>query len=154
MKRLLITGIIYCLVQGVIAQDIKMTISDGISNTSVKQRMETGVSQLLSEINQACAQERDLRLDNVDMALAGKKSLQYLWQNLHFFCEDNEILERCLTSAEGYVIRNIFIQVNPMIEDYTDERERALTIRLSREGQIASVVMAASDMAYERIVQS
>jgi len=154
MKRLLITGIIYCLVQGVIAQDIKMTISDGISNTSVKQRMETGVSQLLSEINQACAQERDLRLDNVDMALAGKKSLQYLWQNLHFFCEDNEILERCLTSAEGYVIRNIFIQVNPMIEDYTDERERALTIRLSREGQIASVVMAASDMAYERIVQN
>ena len=154
MKRLLITGIIYCLVQGVMAQDIKMTISDGISNTSVKQRMETGVSQLLSEINQACAQERDLRLDNVDMALAGKKSLQYLWQNLHFFCEDNEILERCLTSAEGYVIRNIYIQVNPMIEDYTDERERALTIRLSREGQIASVVMAASDMAYERIVQN
>jgi hypothetical protein len=87
------------------------------------------------------------------MALSGKRSLQALWQNLHFLCEDNEIVERCLTSAEGYVIRNIYTQVNPMIEDYSDEPERALTIRLTREGQIASVAMAASDAVYGRIME-
>ena len=123
MKQIL-TIIIFCVLPlGAISQDIKFTISDGISNVAVKERMEMGIHRLLCEINEACAQERTLRLDNIDMALGGKKSLQYLWQNLHFFCEDNEILERCLTSAEGYVIRNIYIQVNPMIADYDEERE-------------------------------
>lgn len=153
MKRIAITLIMIVLTLGAIAQDINMTIVDGIRNQAIKQRMERGISQLLSEINRACAQERPLQLDNIDMALSGKRSLQALWQNLHFLCEDNQIVERCLTSAEGYVIRNIYTQVNPMVEGYNDEPERALTIRLTREGQIASVTMAASDAVYGRIME-
>lgn len=136
-----------------VGQDVSFTIVDGIQNQTVKQRMERSISALLSEVNRACAQERALQLDNIDMALSGKHSLQALWQNLHFLCEDNQIVERCLTSAEGYVIRNIYTQVNPMVEGYSDEPERALTIRLTRDGQIASVAMAASDAVYGRIME-
>lgn len=136
-----------------VGQDVSFTIVDGIQDKTVKQRMERGISALLSEVNRACAQERPLQLDNMDMALNGKHSLQALWLNLHFFCEDNQIVERCLTSAEGYVIRNIYTQVNPMVEGYSDEPERALTIRLTRDGQIASVAMAASDAVYGRIME-
>ena len=154
MRRIIFNIVLLCLTSAISAQDIRFSISDGISNTSVKQRMEHNIALLLSEVNRACAQERALYLDNVDMTSSGKRSLQYLWNNLHFYCEDNEILERCLTAADGYVIRNIYIQVNPMMEGYQDERERALTIRLTREGRIASVVMAASDYAYERIIRN
>ena len=154
MKKLISIILLLSMAWTIKAQDVKMTITDGISDQTVKHRIEKGISELVSEINMACAQERPLRLEQIDMALSGKKSLQRLWQNLHFLCEDNEIVERCLTSAEGYVIRNIYIQVNPMIKDYQDEKDRALTIRLTREGQMASVVMAASDMAYERIVRN
>ena len=155
MKKTAISIIVWCLSIAVMAQqDIRFTVSDGIKDITAKQRMEHSISQLLTEINEACAQERPLALGAIDMAPGGKKSLGYLWQNLRFFCEDSEISERCLTSAEGYVIRNIYIQVNPMVEDYTDERNRELTIRLTRQGQIASVVIANSDHAYERIVQS
>ena len=153
IKRAFVAVFLFCGMMNLSAQDIKFSVADGLSNATVKNRMERGISNLLSEINQACAQERALNLDNIDMAMGGKKSLQYLWRNLHFYCEDNEIFERCLTSAEGYVIRNIYIQVNPMVQDYQDARERALSIRLTREGQIASVVMATSDMDYERIVR-
>lgn len=154
MKKIVILfAILFTLGTVTMAQDLKMTIVDGIQNGAVKVRMERSISELLSEINRACAQERPLQLDNIDMALSGKHSLQALWQNLHFLCEDNEIVERCLTSAEGYVIRNIYVQVNPMIEGYSDEPERALTIRLTREGQIASVAMAASDAVYGRIME-
>ena len=135
------------------AQEVQMTIVEGIQNAKVKNRMEKGISDLLSEINRACAQERDLDLDNIDMALSGKHSLIALWRNLHFLCEDNHIMERCLTSAEGYVIRNIYTQVNPMVEGYADEPERALTIRLTKDGQIASLAMAASDAVYGRIME-
>ena len=83
MRQLLATFLLAFCTLNSGAQDIKVTISDGISNLPVKQRMEKGISQLLSEINRACAQERSLQLDNIDMALGGKKSLQYLWQNFH-----------------------------------------------------------------------
>lgn len=153
MKRT--SFIIACLLAAFFAkaQDITFTIADGIQNQNVKHRMEVGISKLLSEINRACAQERPLRLEGMDMSLSGKHSLQALWNNLHFLCEDNQIVERCLTSAEGYVIRNIYTRVNPMIKDYSDEPERALTIRLTKGGQIANVAMAASDAVYGRIME-
>ena len=153
MKRLAIFLGLLVQLQVSVAQDIDFKIVDGIQNQTIKSRMERGISALLSEINRACAQERPLQLEKVDMALSGKRSLEALWRNLHFLCEDNQIVERCLTSAEGYVIRNIYTQVNPMIEDYSDEPERALTIRLTRDGQIASVAMAASDAVYGRIME-
>ncbi len=153
MKRLITCIALITLTLGAMPQNIKVTVIDGIDNQSVKSRMERAVSQLLSEVNQACAQERPLRLDKIDMALGGKHSLQALWKNLHFLCEDNEIVERCITSAEGYVIRNIYVQVNPMIEGYSDEPERALSVRLTRNGQIASVAMSASDAVYSRIME-
>lgn len=153
MKRITTILALMVIAMGAWAQDISLTIVDGIQNEAIKGRMERGVSKLLSEVNRACAQERPLQLANIDMALSGKKSLQALWQNLPFYCEDSQIVERCLSSAEGYVIRNIYIQVNPMIENYTDEPERALTIRLTREGQIASVAMSASDAVYGRIME-
>ena len=154
-KRYLTLSVLLLLCNLLIyAGDIKVTVSEGLSNTVIRQRMETNISDLLSEINQACAQERSLRLENVDMLPSGKKSLEYLWRNLHFYCEDNEVVERCLTSVDGYVIRNIFIQVNPMSDGYQEELNRSLTVRLTKEGRVASVAIAASDMAYERIVQN
>ncbi len=153
MKRIIIVITLFAITLGAAAQDINFTICDGIQNQTVRQRMERGINGLLNEVNRACAQQRPLRLDGIDMALSGKRSLQALWQNLHFYCTDGEIVERCLNSSEGYVIRNVYVEVNPMIEGYNDERERALTIRLTREGQIASVAMAASDAVYGRIIE-
>ena len=153
MKRTTIFFITLLFSLTTFSQDIDFRIADGIRDNNVKTKIETNISFLLTEINAACAQERELRLNNINMALSGKYALQSLWKNLHFLCEDYQIVERCLTSAEGYVIRNIYVQVNPMIEDYTDERERALTIRLTRDGQISGVAMAASDAVYGRIME-
>ena len=155
MKKIFSIVVLNILILGGFAQqEVKLKITDGLSNETVKERIEQNVSDLLSEFNRACAQERSLRLDNIDMDLSGKRSLQYLWKNLHFFCLDNTYMEHCLTSAEGYVIRNIYIEVNPMAEGYQDEKERILTIRITKDGQIASVAMASSDMAYEKIVKN
>ena len=84
MKRIITLALMFVIIFEVMAQDINMTIVDGIQNNAVKNRMERGISLLLTEINQACAQERPLRLDGIDMALSGKRSLQALWKNLHF----------------------------------------------------------------------
>ncbi len=138
---------------GVSAQSIKVTISSGLTDAALRQRIETNIATLLNEVNEACAQERPLRLDGCNIAAGGRRSLERLWENLHFMCEDDDIVERCITSSEGYVVRNIYIRVNPMVADYDEESERALTIRLTRDGQIGSVVMAASDQLYDKLVR-
>lgn len=154
MKRTTVITILFCFAMTAMAQDITVTISSGIAEGSVKHRMENAIGGLLSEVNRACAQERPLRLDAIDITPSGRHSLEALWSNLHFACDDSEIVERCITSTEGYTVRDIFIQVNPMVDGYDEERERTLTIRLTRDGQIASVVMAASDLVYEKVVRS
>ena len=92
MKHYLVSILfLLCAVGGYGRQDIKVIISEGLSDQKVKERIEINISNLLTEVNQACAQERPLMLDAVDILPSGKKSLQYLWRNLHFYCEDNEI---------------------------------------------------------------
>ena len=86
MKRLLFAIISLLVVCGAIAQNIKFSIVDGIQDQAIKGRMERSVSKLLNEINSACAQERPLRLDKMDKALSGKRSLQALCKNIHFMC--------------------------------------------------------------------
>lgn len=153
MKKIILLITFILNISFSMAQDISVSIVDGINDVGVKRKMENNISLLLSEVNRACAQERSLQLDGIDMNISGKHSLQALWRNLHFLCEDNQIVERCLTTAEGYAIRNIYVQVNPMVEGYNDEPERSLTIRLTRNGQIASVAMSASDAVYGRIME-
>lgn len=154
MKRTTVIITLLCLVMGAWSQEVKLSISSGIADGTVKYRMEKAISELLTEVNRACAQGRQLHLNDIDMTPSGKQSLEALWRNLPFACDDSEIVERCITSTEGYTIRDIFIQVNPLADDYDEERERSLTIRLTREGQIASAVIAASDMVYDKIVRS
>ena len=153
MKRFLSIVMLLACTLGAAAQDIKLTIIDGLQDNTIKKNIEVGTSALLTEINRACAQERVLNLNGIDMLPSGKQSLQALWNELHFLCEDNEIIERCITSADGYVVRNIYIQVNPMVEDYTDERERSLTLRYTKDGRLSSAVIAASDSVYDKIVR-
>ena len=155
MKRILSCTLLltFCLWASA-QQDISVSLQDGINDASLRNRMERNIAMLLSEVNRACAQERALQLEAIDMLPSGKMSLQHLWANLHFYCEDNAIVERCLTSTDGYVVRNIYIQVNPMVEDYDDESERELTVRLTKQGQIASAVISASEHAFERIIRT
>lgn len=153
MKRLSFSLLLFCIMVTTMAQDIRVTISGGIADGPVKHRMETAISGLLSEVNRACAQQRQLNLASIDITPSGRQSLEALWSTLHFACDDNEIVERCITSTEGYTVRDIFIQVNPMVDDYDGDRERTLTVRFTRQGQIASAVMAASDLVYDNIVR-
>ena len=86
MKRTTIFFITLLFSLTTFSQDIDFRIADGIRDNNVKTKIETNISLLLTEINAACAQERELRLNNINMALSGKYALQSLWKNLHFLC--------------------------------------------------------------------
>ena len=153
MKKILttITLLLFCTVW-LSAQNYTLRIRGGLSNQTVKQRIENRVSALLTEISQATKGGRLLRLQQIAMTEQAKESLTRLWDSYHFLCDftHNEVL--CLTDVNGYEIRNIPVTLRPMGSGYTGEKEKELTISLTRDGLISGVHMALSNNAFHTVV--
>lgn len=153
MKKILTSmALLLLCVAWVSAQSYTLKIRGGISDEGLKQKMETRVSTLLTELSQATKAGRLLRLQQVVMTDEAKASLIRLWDSYHFLCNytENEVL--LLTDVNGYEVRNIPVTLNPMGSGYTGEREKELTICLTRDGIITGVHMALSNNAFHNVV--
>lgn len=134
------------------AQNYTLRIHGGVTDGALKQKMEQGISALLTEISQAKTADRPLILQRIKMTENAKASLNRLWDSYHFQCNYEENVERCLTDVNGYEIRNIPITLQPMGSGYTGELEKELTITLLRDGTISGVHMALSNNVYHNVV--
>ena len=134
------------------AQNYTLKIRGGINDEGLKQKMEVRVSALLTELSQATKAGRLLRLQPIVMTEQAKESVTRLWDSYHFLCDytENEVL--CLTDVNGYEIRNIPVTLKPMGSGYTGEKEKELTISLTRDGSISGVHMALSNNAFHAVV--
>lgn len=134
------------------AQNYTLRIHGGVTDGALKQKMEQGISALLTEISQAKTADRPLSLQKIKMTENAKASLNRLWDSYHFQCNYEENVERCLTDVNGYEIRNIPITLQPMGSGYTGEKEKELTVSLTRDGIISGVHMALSNNAFHNVV--
>ena len=134
-------------------QNVRFTITDGVSNNYLKKHIEGNISKFLTELNSAGTTGRDLILGQVPITSNAVRSLSLLWNNLHFVCEECDIYEHCNTTVNGYQVRNIAIKVIPMAEGYDGDLERQLTISLSREGEITGARMAMDSHVYTNIIK-
>ena len=92
---------------------VRLVINSGINNPQLKERMERAVSVIMTEVNRS--QENNLaRLDLSDnyVAKEAQHELNKLWENEHFRCVEEEVVERCLTTRTGYQVRGIPLIVN------------------------------------------
>ena len=114
MKRLLLFAFIVLGAHYAWAYNqVHLVINDGIDNPQLKQQMERAVSAVMSEINRS--QEKNLStlvipekyMDNDALA-----ELNQLWQNDRIRCVEEEVVERVLTTHNGYQVRNIPLIVN------------------------------------------
>lgn len=111
-----------------------------VSDATRKQRMERNASNVLSEIDAAGRESRQLNLAAVDMEAGARSRLIALWENLHFICEEPTIISRCLEDAQGYQVRGIQITVKPIDPTtYKQSLNRELTISFSKTGKITGV---------------
>jgi hypothetical protein len=153
MKKILTSiALLFLCVAWASAQNYSLKIRGGISDEGLKQKMEVRVSALLTELSQATKAGRLLRLQPVVMTEQAKESVTRLWDSYHFLCDytENEVL--CLTDVNGYEIRNIPVTLKPMGSGYTGEKEKELTISLTRDGIISGVHMALSNNAFHAVV--
>lgn len=92
---------------------VRLVINDGVSNPQLKKQIEMAVSMVLTDINKA--QEKNvtkLELPQPCITKEAWQELNRLWENEHFRCVEEEIVERLLTTRTGFQVRNIPLIVN------------------------------------------
>lgn len=113
-----------------------------VTSSVMSEKMAKSASALLSAINSASADEADLSLSGINIESTAKENLVSLWSNIHFYCEDADVVEPCLNDAQGYQVRGIPITVQPLSNDFDGSLERELTISFNKSGSISGVRMA------------
>ncbi|MBR4367411.1 MAG: hypothetical protein IKP43_11610 [Bacteroidaceae bacterium] len=145
MKRTLFLLFMLLLTLSSHSQTVTLSINEGLNNKpTLKTNIEREIGKLLTEFNNAARNNRGLNLSGINMTPNGKEDLKEMYDFLPFSCDDRHYSERCIQTVTGYCVRGILVTIKPM-PDYTDERERELTISFAADGQITSAVFSFHD---------
>lgn len=154
MKKIIILTIIQIVVIRAFASVI-VKISDGIDDGIVKQRMEQTLSVMLNEINAAQAEGRNLNFSVMGIDTNVQRSMAMLWENTPFVCTDDMIIERCITTGDGYQIRNIPLLMKPTGQrEFNEEEYQEAVVSFDRQGNVESFYLSISMNLYMNVIKS
>lgn len=120
---------------------VRFAFTDGIGNGPLKEKMETNVSQLLTEINRAGFSNTNINLSGIQMEEEAKSRLNALCQDLNIVCEKVFNQSSCLEDYQGYQIRQIPVIISPK-ESSGEQSIRELTVSLNKNGLITGARLA------------
>ncbi len=149
MKRFFLTLFLLGGVIAAQAQPVTFTVSDGLSNQSLREKIEKNLSTLLTSFNDSYHDEADLDLSWVSIAPDAKDALDMLWANMPFHCEEEEIVERILTTYSGYQVRNVPIELKA---DGGNNDYQELVIDMEKDGTVSRVNLALQSHLYRKVI--
>jgi hypothetical protein len=92
--------------------DVKLHITDGITNIGVRTAIEKNTSLLLSEIGRAFVEERDPNFAAIAISPEAQKSILDTWHNTPFNCSRSELNRKIIKRYDGgYQVREIPVTI-------------------------------------------
>jgi len=124
-----------------------VTVTD-LNNAALKTKIETSLTNLFTAFNNACTLNGELNLNGFDIDENAKKSIEMLWRNSPFRCEENDVVEPALKLYCGneYEVRNI-----PLIFTKLDNEYHEVAISFDMSGKITSFHITLEQNLYERV---
>ena len=154
MKKIIILTILQIVVIRAFASVI-VKISDGIDDGLVKQRIEQTLGVMLNEINAAQAEGRNLNFSVMGIDTRIQRSMAMLWENTPFVCTDEMIIEHCITTGDGYQIRNIPLMMKPTGErEFNEDEYQEAVVSFDRQGNVESFYLSISMNLYMNVIKS
>ena len=153
MKKLLTIIVFFAIgcLQSLAYNQVRLVIKDGTSNQQLKEKIERAVSVVMTEINRS--QEKNVAKLELTQAYITKEAwqdLNKLWENEHFRCIEEEIVERLLTTRTGYQVRNIPLSVQAVGEGNELGYQEAV-INFDNQGMITSVYYTINPELYSKL---
>lgn len=101
------------------AVSVTLTIDEGVSRPAALSNAEANLGQVLSEINRAQKANEILTTKFLKMDDFSLKSLIRLWDVTKFYCDDEEIVERCWIFSDGsMMVSHIPLIITPEDENF------------------------------------
>lgn len=152
----LLLFLVACSASSLAGNTVTVTLTDGIDNTLVKQKMESTISRILTEANAAQRSGRQMHYSQLGIPADVQSSIAALWDNSPFVCMDEEIVEHCIGTASGYQVRNIPLILKPVnpSDIAEDEDYQEAVVSFDRHGNITSFYLSISMNLYMNVVKA
>lgn len=145
MKRTILCSLVMLLASlSTHAVNVTLTTDEGYNNPAMVQKLQNNLAALLTEINAAYQQKRDLNLGNLPLhvAVAGeadvKDELATLWDMTHFQCDDEEVVDRLWPMRDGtFYVRQIPMILDPDGDVVKESKFQEVTVTFDRNGNIS-----------------
>ena len=159
MKKTLFIAVLSLVFSMVSAQNkVDFEIADGISDAALKTRMEQQVSKLLTAVNTAEAEGRNVNFSGIDIDDLASHSIVMLWNNVRFRTMDDEIVTNGLRvpsggHLNGWQVRNIEVEMKPLDNTYTGNQIQEVSIDFDTKGRIVDFNFTIGINQYMRIMK-
>lgn len=158
MKKIFFIAVLSFMFSMVSAQNnVDFEIADGLSNATLRTRMEQQVSKLLTAINTAESNGRNVNFNGIDIDDMASHSIVMLWGNVRFRTLDDEIVTNCIRLGDGqfsgWQVRNIEVEMKPLDETYKENKIQEVSIDFDKNGRIVDFNFTLGINQYMRIIK-
>lgn len=137
-----------------IASAVNVTISYGLENESLKNKMARAMSSLLTEVNEAQASNRALNFNKLRYSERVQISMSMLWENSPFMCPDDELVLSCVRTGSGFQFRNIPLMMRPRnAKNFNEEEYQEGVVSFSPSGDVESFYLTIDNNLYAKIIK-
>lgn len=145
MKQTILCGLVMLLGSlSIHAVNVTLTTDEGYDNPAMVQKLQGNLAMLLTEINAAYDQKRNLNLGSLPLRVPGenepdvKDELATLWDMTHFRCDDEEVVDRLWPLKDGtYYVRQIPMILDPDGEVVKESKFQEVTVTFDCNGNIS-----------------
>lgn len=154
-KKIILLFYVLCAALIRVSASVNVTISDGVENVELKQKMERTIAAILNEVNSAQAESRALDFKIMGVNVDVQRSMSMLWENSPFVCTDEDIVEHCVTTGSGYQVRNIPLMMKPTGErEFNEDEYQEAVISFDQKGNVESFYLSISMNLYMNVIKS
>lgn len=154
MKKFIISlSMLFVYIMANAYSPVRVSIIDGIYNQAVKAKMERNASLLLTAINAAKEKNTEPNLSSIGISAEAASDLKNMFGFTPFVCPSSMIAEHCITTRNGYQIRNISLILDTDESSDYDNRQEA-SISFNKTGDISAFHITISKVQYNDIVSA
>lgn len=132
------------------AIDVVLTIDDGQMRPAALNTAERNLAQVLTEINRAQMVKEPVSVRDLHMDEFAKKSLARLWAVAPFYCDDEEVVDRCWLFRNGNMMAShIPLVMMPEGEDFGRGTYQEAVVEFDAKGNITDFRLALDSQTAE-----
>lgn len=136
MKKILVSIVALMASVCMNAVTVTITVDEGFDNQQIVSKMQTNLGRVLTEINDAYNAKRDVNTSSLQMNDHAKNMLVTLWSTVRFYCDDEEVVDRCWPLKNSYLLRQVPLILDPQDEAFTSGTYQEAVVEFDKNGTI------------------